>query len=125
MQRLEIEKDFRVTIFECSIECYLGKQSKMLILHNGSPVGCKTAFLQIREHKEEVDRGDKFNNSIPQKLESFVVRDIGLRFQFLSRQRHDVDQSVDTYTHKIDFLIGLAFKALFLIKVLIFNNKRI
>ena len=41
-------------------------------------------------------RSDEFNDGIAQKLETFVVLDLGFGFEFLSEARHDVDEHINT-----------------------------
>ncbi len=67
----------------------------MLVLYQGGSERGQSALLQVREHVEQVDRGDELDDCITQELETLVVLNIGFGLAVTTEPRHDVDQHVD------------------------------
>ena len=80
----------------------LGQDGEMLILDDGGSISGESAFLQVGEHKEEMDAGEKFDDGVAQILESFVMHDVGEFLLFLPHLGHDVDEGIDAAFPRID-----------------------
>ena len=59
----------------------------MLVLHKCSPVCSQSAFLEVREHVEEVYRCDELDDRVAKELEPLIV----LHLQSFQKVQHKVN----------------------------------